>query len=155
MVELGAVRVVPDDDARVRSVRAGAGWATPAGQRWLAQQTAALAAHGGDVQTLPLHRGWYALAVRPPGAPVRLLALPPTFPVAPPRLLRPAPAGGWQGEPVPSRGKHWDAYQLPDLLMADDGRRTTDDGRRTTDDGRRTTDDGRRTTDDGRLIADG
>jgi hypothetical protein len=120
LVALGAVRVVPDDDARVRGVRAGAGWATPPGQRWLARQEAALAAHGVAVQALPLHRGWYGLALRWPGAPMRLLALPPTFPVAPPRLLRPAPAGGWQGAALPSRGKHWEAYHLPDLWTMDD-----------------------------------
>ena len=118
-MELGAVRVVPDDDSRVRGVRAGAGWATPAGQLWLARQTAALAAQGVEVQALPLHRGWYGLALRQSAAPVRLLALPPTFPLAPPRLLRPAPTGGRQGDPVPPRGKHWDAYNLPDFLTMD------------------------------------
>jgi hypothetical protein len=96
VTDLGPVRVVHDGDPRVRQVLAWPGWATRMGARRLDRQVAAFTARGVGVMALPLHRGWYGLVLRPPGESACLLALPPGFPAAAPRLLRPV-AGGWTG----------------------------------------------------------
>jgi hypothetical protein len=115
VTDLGPVRVVRDSDPRVRQVLAQPGWATATGARRLERQVAALTARGVAVTALPLHRGWYGLVLRPAGRPARLLALPPGFPAAAPRLLRPT-AGGWTGETVrtvPPRGAAYDLRHYP------------------------------------------
>jgi hypothetical protein len=114
LVPLGAVRVAAEGDRRVRQVLAGAGWATAAGIRWRARQAARLAAQGRQVMALPLHRGWYGFVVRAAGA-TRLVALPPTFPLVPPRVLQFTP-GGWVGTAVTPRAARWGAYDLADVL---------------------------------------
>ena len=100
LTDLGAVRVVADDDPAIRVALAGPGWATPAGAR----RQAALAQAGQDdglsVSGMALHRGWYALAGRSADRPVRLLALPPSFPTQPARRLH-LTAAGWQPDPQP------------------------------------------------------
>jgi hypothetical protein len=114
-VALGAVRVVADADPRVRQVLARARWATAGGSRWRARQAARLEAAGWTVTALPLHRGWYGFVVRGSEGGVRLVALPPAFPVEPPRLLRRTP-DGWTGAMVWPREKRWGAYDLPAVL---------------------------------------
>jgi hypothetical protein len=117
ITDLGPVRVVRDADPRVRQVLARPGGATPTGGRRLEQQVAGLTAHGVTVTALPLHRGWYGLVMRAPGHPARLLALPPGFPTAAPRLLRPA-AGGWTGAAVRRAGRpHGEVYDLRDYNL--------------------------------------
>jgi hypothetical protein len=112
---LGVVRVIGEEDARVRQVRAGANWATAVGGRWRARQVADLEGQGWTVTGLPLHRGWYGFVVIG-GAPTpRLVALPPAFPAQPPRLLHLTP-GGWVGTALKAREKRWRAYQVQDLL---------------------------------------
>jgi hypothetical protein len=109
ITDLGPVRLVRDADPRVRQVLARPGWATPTGARRLDRQVAALTARGVAVTALPLHRGWYGLVLRPPGRSARLLALPPGYPTAAPRLLRPA-AGGWTGAAVRAARPRRDGY---------------------------------------------
>lgn len=115
LVPLGAVQVVADGAPWVRRVLGGAGWATAAGGRWRARQVAELTKRGWAVTALPLHRGWYGFALRPPGRPARLVALPPAFPAQPPRVLRPTPRG-WEGWAVAPRERRWGAYALFDVV---------------------------------------
>jgi hypothetical protein len=118
LVPLGAVRVAADGDRRVRQVLAGARWAMTAGYRWRARQAARLAAQGRQVTALPLHRGWYGFVVRAAAGATRLVALPPAFPLVPPRVLRPVP-GGWMGTAIAPRAGRWGAYDLRDVLAED------------------------------------
>jgi hypothetical protein len=118
VTDLGPVRVVRDADPRVRQVLARRSWTGPAGARRLERQVAAFRARGVAVTALPLHRGWYGLVLRSPGGPPRLLALPPGYPAAAPRLLLPA-AGGWTGEAVRRAGRpHGKGYDLLDYNLA-------------------------------------
>jgi len=76
----------------------------------------AIAQRGWAVTALPLHRGWYGLVVRGSAGATRLIALPPSFPLTPWRMVRRAADGMWQAEATGRGGRGWSAHDLLDAL---------------------------------------